>query len=155
MRRHVVSGRGRVVTVGAALIVALVSAVTVASASTKFDYTPSIDNNGELVVVFDEGSLKRFDGVAYRLEAFGVYRSPTFALGAEARVETEAPLVPDTSGRVTGSLATELHLFEFVPCGCGGGGGRYVEYTDIVLTNLITGHVYRLEPIRLDYGIVP
>ena len=50
---------------------------------------------------------------------------------------------------------TDLHLFMFGPCGCSGGGGRYVEYTDIVFTNLTTGHVYRLDPIRLDYGIVP
>ena len=156
MRRHVVSARGRVAIVGAALAVAFVSAVSVASASTKFDYTTSINYpTGDLVVVFDEGSLKRFDGVAYRLDAFGAMFSPTFGYGAVALVETETPLVPDTSGRVTGSLTTDLHLFEFGPCGCSGGGGRYVEYTDIVLMNLTTGHVYRLDPIRLDYGIVP
>ena len=77
MTRHVVARRGRVATVGAALIVALISATTVASASTKFDYTTSIDNIGELVVVFDEGSQKRFDGVSYRLEAFGEMVTPT------------------------------------------------------------------------------
>ena len=119
--------------------------------ATKFDYTTSIDYaTGELVVDFDEGSLKRFDGVTYRLEARGVMLSPTFGYGAEALVETESPLVPDASGRVTGSLTTALHLFEFGPCGCSGGGGRYVEYTNIVLTNLATGHVYRLDPIRRD-----
>ena len=92
MRRHVVSGRGRVAIVGAALIVALVSAITVASASTKFDYTTSIDNTGELVVVFEEGSLKRFDGVAYRLEALGEMVTPTRWPGGQALVETESPL---------------------------------------------------------------
>ena len=148
MRRHVVSGRGRVATVGAVLIIALVSAATVASASTKFDYTTSIDDTGELVVVFDEKSLKRFDGVAYRLEAFGEMVTPTMRIGAQALVETESLLVPDTNGRVTGSLATTLGLLSLVPCGCS--GGRYVEYTNIVLTNLATGHVYRLDPIRRD-----
>ena len=147
MRRHVVSRRG-VVTLGAALIVALVSAATVASASTKFDYTASIDNTGELVVVFEERTLKRFDGVAYRLEARGEIVTPTIRAGAEGMVETESPLVPDASGQVTGSLTTTLGLLFLVPCGCA--GGRYVEYTNIVLTNLATGHVYRLDPIRRD-----
>ena len=113
--------------VGAALIVALVSATTVANASTKFDYTTSIDDTGELVVVFDEGSLKRFDGVAYRLEAFGEMVTPTRILAGQALVETESPLVPDTSGRVTGSLTTSLGLLFLAPCGCS--GGRYFEYT--------------------------
>lgn len=148
MRRQVVSGRGRAATVGAVLIVALVSAVTVASASTKFDYTTSIDDTGELVVVFEERSLKRFDGVAYRLEAFGAVVTPTWIAAAQALVETETLLVPDTNGRVTGSLATTLGLLLLGPCGCA--GGRYLEYTNIVLTNLATGHVYRLDPIRRD-----
>lgn len=137
--------------VGAALIVALVSATTVANASTKFDYTTSIDNTGELVVVFEEGSLKRFDGVAYRLEALGKMVTPTMIAAGQALVETESPLVPDTSGRVTGSLATSLGLLFLAPCGCS--GGRYFEYTNIVLTNLATGHVYRLDPIRRDWVV--
>ena len=147
MRRHVVSGRGRVVMVVAALIGALVSAATVATASTKFDYTTSIDDTGELVVVFEERSLKRFDGVTYRLEALGEMVTPTVRLAAQALLETDSPLVPDTSGRVTGSVATSLGLLSLVPCGC---GGHYVEYTNIVLTNLTTGHVYRLDPIKRD-----
>ena len=148
MRRHVVSRRGRVATVSAALIVALGSAVTVASASTKFDDRTSIDDTGELVVVFEEKSLKRFDGVAYRLEAVGELVTPTMRIGGQALIETETLLVPDTNGRVTGSLATTLGLLFLGPCGCT--GGRYVEYTNIVLTNLATGHVYRLDPIRRD-----
>jgi hypothetical protein len=32
-------------------------------------YAPSIDSTGNLVVAFDEGGLKRFDGVDYRLHA--------------------------------------------------------------------------------------
>lgn len=149
MTRHVVSGRGRVITVGgAALLVALVWAVTVASASTKFEYTTSIDNTGELVVVFEEGTLKRFDGVAYRLEVFGELVTPTRRSGAYGFVDTELPLLPDTNGRVTGSLTTTLGLLFLTPCGCS--GGRYVEYTNIVLTNLATGHEYRLDPIRRD-----
>ena len=147
MPRHVVARRGRVATVAAALIVAL-AATTVASASTKFDYTTSIDNFGELVVVFDEGSQKRFDDVSYRLEAFGEMVTQTRRLGGQALIETESPLAPDTNGRVTGSLTTTLGLLFLVPCGCG--GGRYVEYTNIVLTNLATGHMYRLDPVRRD-----
>ena len=149
MTRHAVLGRRRLITVGgAALLVALVSAVTVASASTKFDYTTSIDNNGELVVVFEEGTLKRFDGVAYRLEALGELVTPTRRSAAHGVVDTEPPLVPDTNGRVTGSLTTTLGLLFLAPCGCG--EGRYIEYTNIVLTNLATGHQYRLDPIRRD-----
>jgi hypothetical protein len=134
--------------VGAALIVALVSATTVASASAKFDYTTSIDDTGELVVSFEERSLKRFDGVSYRLEALGELVTPTRRGGGQALVETESPLVPDANGRVTGSLTTTLGLLFLAPCGCG--EGRYIEYTNIVLTNLATGHMYRLNPIRRD-----
>ena len=150
MTRQVVSGRGRVAIVSAALMVALISAAaaTVASASTKFDHTTSIDNTGELVVSFEERSLKRFDGVSYRLEAFGELVTPTRRSGGHALVETESPLVPDTNGRLTGSLTTSLGLLFLAPCGCG--EGRYIEYTHIVLTNLATGHVYRLDPIRRD-----
>ena len=148
MTRQVVSGRGRVAIVGAALMVALLSTATVASASTKFDYTTSIDNTGELVVSFEERSLKRFDGVSYRLEAFGEMVTPSRRLGGQALVETESPPVPDANGRVTGSLTTSLGLLFLTPCGCG--EGRYIEYTNIVLTNLATGHVYRLDPIRRD-----
>jgi len=98
MSRHVVSGRARVAMVGAVLIAALVSAVSVASASTKFNYTTSIDDTGELVVVFEERSLKRFDGVTYRLEAFGEVVTPTVRLAAHAFVETDSPLVPARTG---------------------------------------------------------
>ena len=146
MTRHVVSGLGRVVILGAAFVVALISAATVASASTKFDYTTSIDNMGELVVVFDEGSQKRFDGVSYRLEAFAEMVTPTRRSGAQTLIETESPLAPYTNGRVTGSLTTTLGLLFLTPCGCS--EGRYIEYTNIVLTNLATGHAYRLDPIR-------
>lgn len=148
MRRHQVSGRARIATVGAVLMLALVSAASVATASTKFNYTTSIDDMGELVVAFEERSLKRFDGVAYRLEARAEMVTPTRRMLGQALDETESPLAPDTNGRVTGSLTTTLGLLFLTPCGCA--EGRYIEYTNIVLTNIETGHVYRLDPIRRD-----
>jgi hypothetical protein len=129
-------------------MLAVASVATIASASTKFDYTTSIDDMGELVVVFEERSLKRFDGVAYRLEARAEMVTPTRRMLGQALDETESPLAPDTNGRVTGSLTTTLGLLFLTPCGCG--EGRYIEYTHIVLTNLETGHEYRLDPIRRD-----
>ena len=131
-----------------ALVVAMVLmlgvTVSAAGASTKFSYTPSIDDAAYLVVSFEEGSLKRFDAIDYQLDAFAEVSSPNRISGFV--VTGSARIVTDERGRVSGNIATTVDvLSQVAPCGCS--GPRQVEYRDIALTNVTTGHVYRLDPI--------
>ena len=128
-----------------AIVLMLGVTVSTAGASTKFSYTQSVDIETHLVVGFEEGSLKRFDTVDYQLDAFGLLTSPTIIFGSP--VTGTVQLVTDERGRVSGDIATTVNLLGFFPCGCT--GPRQVAYSDITLTNLTTGHVYRLDPITV------
>jgi hypothetical protein len=55
---------------------------------------------------------------------------------------------PDAKGRVTGVLTIDIPTSP-APCGCS--GTFHVEYTDVTLTNLTTGRVYRLDSISRDW----
>jgi hypothetical protein len=58
-------------------------------------------------------------------------------------------LAPDDKGRVAGTLTlSDVNLSTGGPCTC---GGQHVEYFCMTLTNLITGHVYRLDSFSRDY----
>ena len=139
MRRSVVV----VLALGAALVLS-----TVAGASTKFSSTEAIAVDGSLIVNFDEGSLKRFASVDYRLDATATafFQIDTSAIGRVYNPSATVMLTPD-EGRVTGALELDIDqsgrclLF---PCGT----LLYVEYSDITLTNLATGKTYRLHYIN-------
>lgn len=137
---------------GAALL-ALFAGVSLAGASSKFAYTEAIQfPSGDLVVTFNEGSQKRFSSVDYQLTATAIAKScdPT---GVQCIAELYNPvatvtgLVPDAKGQVTATLTLDQ-----VPVG--GGGvctcSLHMEYSDLVLTNLTSGHVYGLDPISGD-----
>ena len=112
--------------------------ISVAGASTKFSSTEEITGN-DLVLDFEERSLKRFASVDYRLDGavLAVYCN---GQGGALLYDTVA-LTPDAKGHVSGTLTLDL----------GPSGSlcepHYVEYTDVTLTNLTTGHVYRLDSI--------
>ncbi len=112
--------------------------ISVAGASTKFSSTEVITGN-DLVLDFQEGSLKRFASVDYRLDGavLAVYCD---GQGGALLFDTVA-LTPDDKGRVRGMLTLDLD-----PSGtrC---EPHYVEYTDVTLTNLTTGHLYRLDSV--------
>jgi hypothetical protein len=132
----------------AVAVLALSASISVAGASTKFSSTEEITDVGHLVVDFEEGSLKRFASVDYQLDATATVASPSLAqLYPDLRASVT--LTPDGKGRVAGTLAlSDVDLTFGGPCAC---GGRRVEYFDMTLTNLTTGHVYRLGPISRDY----
>jgi len=119
-------------------VLVLSAGISVAGASTKFSSTAGIAAN-DLVLDFEEGSLKRFASVAYRLDGavLAVYCD---GQGGALLFDTVA-LTPDAKGRVSGTLTLDL----------GPSGSlcepHYVEYTDVTLANLTTGHVYRLDSI--------
>jgi len=142
----------RLVTLALALTAALVlsASVSVAGASTKFAYAEEVTNAGSLVVGFEEGSLKRFASVEYQLDATAsaVWElSGGQSIGVLYNPRATVTLAPDVRGRVRGTLTLDISQSG----GCGCGTLRRVEYSNVTLTNLATGHVYRLDPISREY----
>ena len=151
-------------TVGAALaataLIALALGVSTAGAvsgpgandNSKFVYSESIDRaTSNLTVTIGEGGQKRFESVDYQLTGQAVTTS--FLDGGQIikvlvtpDPSTEATLSPDADGRVSGSLTLVLNIG---PCACGGGSFR-VDYTNLVLRNVSSGHVYRLDDASLS-----
>ena len=140
-----------VLTLALAGALVLVAGISAAEASTKFAYTEEVTQTGTAIVRFEEGSLKRFDGLDYQLEATAVatWVSPC---GGRLLIEATFPsvtlaLIPDAKGRVSGTLTLDLSPPMVTPCEV----LQHVEYTSMTLTNLTTGHMYRLDPISQDY----
>ena len=73
--------------------------------------------------------------------------SPTFAQLFEG-LQASITLTPDDKGAAAGTLTLSVVVISPVPCTC---GPRQVAYFDMTLTNLTTGHVYRLDPISRDF----
>lgn len=127
-------------------LLALATGLATSGASTKFAYAEEVTATGDLIVHFEESSLKRFDGVDYQLDATATSLLGTCgeqqALMATFPTATTA-LSPDTKGQVTGTLTLVPDVPPVVPC------QRLlrVEYTGVTLTNLATGHAYRLNPV--------
>jgi hypothetical protein len=140
--------------IGTMAILALFAGVSVAGASTKFDSTETIQfPGGRLVVTFVEGGQKRFSSVDYQLSATAVVTScqtvgDVTQCGAALSFPTTTVtgLIPDDKGRVTGSLTVVGTPVGGTICTC----ISHVDYSEIVLTNLTSGRVYRLEPISAD-----
>lgn len=135
-----------------ALTLAVVlSAIAVAGASTKFSYTAEVTESGSAVVRFEEGSLKRFETVDYRLDATEVatWVSPCGGASLEQSFPSATiTLLPDANGRASGTLMLPLSPPPPVTCPV----LQRVEYTSVTLTDLTTGHVYRLGSISRDFS---
>jgi hypothetical protein len=120
-----------------------------ANENSKFVYTEEVVST-DLVVNFEEGGQKKFSGVDYRLDAtVEVYKE----CGGQALVylysasNAVTALVPDDKGRAAGSVSVE-----------GPGVSDCLEttllritYAELTLTNLASGHAYRLDPITQTY----
>ena len=136
---------------GLALLLAGVVVVSVgtplAGAGNKFAYTEHITDARSLAVDFEEGGLKKFAAVDYRLDASAFAR---YCDGAEeATLLSGLPVAfePDSRGRITdGTLTLGPPISSGHPC-----VPDHIEYTTVTLTNITTGHVYRLDPISRDY----
>lgn len=144
--------------VAAASLLVLSTGISVAGAvpgpgtndNSKFFYTEEVVST-DLVVNFGEGGQKKLSAVDYRVDAtVEVYRE----CGGQAIAylysasNTVAGLVPDDKGRVVGNLVLEG---PGEPSPCSETTLLRVEYRNMTLTNLTTGHVYRLDPITQEY----
>jgi hypothetical protein len=131
-----------------AVAAALAMALPGASASAKFNSTAVIVDSGDLVVQFEEGALKRFAAVDYRLVGDAEARRAALAvlhLGLTANVA----LNPDDRGRVAGSLTLDIPTSADTPCGC---GTLHIEYRNLTLSNLTSGKTYRVDPVSRDFA---
>jgi hypothetical protein len=113
--------------------------------SGKLTYTETIDSGGTLTILFDESSQKRFASVDYELDGTG---SATWScdggqigIGLTPSIRLQG-LAPDAKGHVVGTFSVPL------PAGggvCASQVLQSVTYTSLTLTNLASGHVYRLD----------
>ena len=75
--------------------------------------------------------------------------SPTVIAQLFENLVEVVTLTPDDKGAVAGTLTEgDVSFPSGGPCTC---GPRHVEYYDMTLTNLATGHVYSLDPISRDF----
>ena len=139
---------------GMTALFTLVAGVSIAGASPKFASAEEIQfPSGNLVVTFNEGGQKRFSLVDYQLAATAVATSCTTVNGETQCIaaqtfptDSATGLVPDDKGRVNGSLTLAPGAGGGTVCGC----TLHMDYSNITLTNLTSGRIYRLEPISAD-----
>jgi hypothetical protein len=124
----------------------LSAGISLAGASSKFAYTEQVTAARSLIVDFEEGSLKRFASVDYELAATARAQYCDGGVEAQALVDTDT-LLPDDKGRVSGSLTLQPGVSPGHVC-----APSYIEFTSVTLTNLSTGHVYRLDSASRDFS---
>lgn len=132
----------------------LAAGVPTAGSTARFTYDEEITSDGSLVVAFDEGVLKKYPAVQYRLDAnasaiWDAGGGHQIGKGYAATISSEV-LTPDTRGRVSTSLTLDISQ-------AGGTGGICVcgllriEYADVTLTNVTTGRTYSLAAIAREF----
>jgi hypothetical protein len=126
-----------------------------AGSTARFASTEEITSDGSLLVAFDEGVLKKYDGVRYELDAtasalWDVGGGQQIGKAYTATASSEV-LTPDDRGRVASDLTLDIGQ-------SGGPGGICtcgrlvrIEYADVTLTNLTTGRTYSLAPMTRDF----
>jgi hypothetical protein len=152
--------RALLTALAAASLVMLSAGVSIAGAvsgpdanpNSKFVYTEEIVSS-DLVVAFDEGGQKRMVTVEYKLDATVTKEidcgGGVIAISVDSASDTVTGLMPDDKGRVVGELTLAA---AGGPSPCLQTILRRIDYTDVTLTNVTTGHVYRLDPISQEYS---
>lgn len=128
----------------------------------KLAYTEAVAPGGDLTLTFDESGQKRFASVDYQLDAtlIATFSSSSPTCGTEEQtisVLVDPPptatvngLVPDDKGHVAGpsaSLVLDVSISSPLFCTT---SARF-DYTDVQLTNLTSGHVYRIDAISQSF----
>jgi hypothetical protein len=117
-----------------------------ANENSKFVYTESLGTGLDLVLTFSEGGQKRFDSVTYQLNgnASHIRICDGQGVGATRVVNEMLAVTPGDDGRGSGFFTVDSGVSETI-CGCGCGSGSLTVTYKLTLTNLATGHVYRLD----------
>ena len=127
------------------------SVVSDASANGKLSYAEEIVASN-LVVTFDEGGQRRFVAVDYRLDAtVSVVRFCNGQGLGQQYLASDTVTVAMPKGHAVGTLTLEGPGTVVCSCGCSQ-GTLTIDYTDVTLTNLTAGDVYRLDPISQTYS---
>jgi hypothetical protein len=124
-----------------------------ANENSKFVYTQEVVSTAtnNLLVTFEEGSQKRFPSVDYQLDAtVDVTRISCDGQGTAQRFPQHHTVTgfPDDKGRVAGTFTLEVNASSDQVCT---GQQVRIEYFDMTLTNLTSGHVYLLDDLVLAY----
>jgi hypothetical protein len=133
------------------IVIGVLALSSITQASAKFSYSESVDSAGNLSVGFDEVGQKRFSSVDYGLSATAVV---TWSCNGQTVAQQQFPtgtgsLTPDERGRAAGTIT--LTLNPSGGSGCSSAVLARVDYTDVTLTNLSSGHVYRLDPVSQTF----
>jgi hypothetical protein len=121
------------------------------NANGRLDYTEDIAAS-DLVVNFDEGGQRPFVAVDYRLDAtLSVVRFCDGQGLGEQSFESATLTGVMARGHAIGMLALEGPGTVICSCGCSQ-GTLTIDYTDVTLTNVTTGDVYRLDPVSQEYS---
>lgn len=122
-----------------------------ANANGRLHYTEEVVAS-DLVVNFDEGGQRPFVAVDYRLDAtLSVVRFCNGQGLGEQSFESATLTGVMARGHAVGTLTLEGPGTVICSCGCSQ-GTLTIDYTDVTLTNVTTGDVYRLEPISQEYS---
>lgn len=125
---------------------------TPATGTGKLGYTEIVAADGTLTVSVDESGQKRFTAVDYRLGADVSVTARCVdqaVAGFYSLSATASGLSPDAKGHVLGSIGVTPPLGG---SGCSGILSRTFDYTNVTLTNVASGHLYRLDPISETYS---
>ena len=135
-----------VICIAAGLVAALPAA-----ASGKLAYTEVIAADGTLTVSFNEPSQKKASAVGYRLDATATATwtctdGTTFS--NQSFPSNTATIVPGGNGHAVGSISVTPQSSSN---GCVGTVLQRIDYTNVALTNLTTGHVYPLDSMSRTF----
>jgi hypothetical protein len=149
--------RSLIVILAMAVGLVLSAGISTSAASTKFAYSSAIDSTGSLTVSFEEAGIKKYTSVGYRLDASAIAQwqvsvDPPLSIAKQYPATASVGLAPNDKGRVSGSVGLDISQSGGPGGVCGCGALQHVEYFDMTITNLATGHVYRLSPISRDFS---
>jgi hypothetical protein len=125
-----------------------------ANENSKFVYTEDLGTALALVLAFDEGSQKRFESIAYQLDgnASHIRFCGGQGLGTMRAFSETLTVTPNEEGRASGVFTIDSGTSDTI-CACGCGSGTLtVTYSEMTLTNLATGHVYRLDAFTRTFS---
>ena len=144
---------GNRVSVVVGCIVVALAVAGPASATGKLAATEAVGTDGALTVSFNEPSQKKFASVSYRLaaEVAATWACPDGStVGTASSSTATTTVVPGGNGHALGSVSLDAPTVPSSTC-TQQLVLQQVDYTNVLLTNLATGHVYPLDSISRSF----